>query len=720
MLMSTSMAEIQNLNINFAFNNLFLILGILVLIAYSYFVYRFTVPKVKPLFRYFLFGIRSLAIILILLAIFEPILTYQEVETIKPQNYFFVDNSSSIVFSDSASRQNQMDNFLNEVNNSFNNDYQIKAFGKRVDDVSSDSLNKINFKEQATNYNDIIRNLKENSENISAAVILSDGVITEGENPLYKAEKLGIPIFTIGVGDTTESKDLEVRKVLYNEYIYADKTTEIKATILNQNYVGENAEVILREGSNVVARKRTKLNETGINEVTFEYTPEQPGEKKLSISVSQFQGELTYENNRKVFFINVLDDKLNVLLIAGSPSPDLSFVKNSLQQDEKLKVNSIVQISGSKFLDENNFSDKIDSADILYLIGFPASNTPNNLVNSVHNAISNSRKPFFVSLAPAVDLNRLKKFQNQLPFTINSITSDETQVQPSIQDVTNPLIVNGISNPIESWNNLPPVYKNNSNLKPKPESNIIAKTSIRNVQTASPLLLSRKVSGYRSIAVLGREIWKWKLQSSRQNAELFDNFISNTVKWLNTREDQKKVRLRTTKRLYTSAETIEFIGEVYDETFTPLDNASFTVTVNNGNDESYSIEMLSEGNGIYRGNLETKQPGSYEYQGSAELENRTLGSDNGKFSIEDINVENLNPKMDKNFLKLLANRTGGNFYNLGDHSALFNQLKNRLEGQQYTKTNEYELALWSDQLLLIIIIILFGMEWFLRKRAGMI
>ena len=80
--------------------------------------------------------------------------------------------------------------------------------------------------------------------------------------------------------------------------------------------------------------------------------------------------------------MNVLSNKIKVLLLASSPSADLTFIKNSLARDENIEVNSIVQISRDKFLDKLNYQ-KLDSADVLFLIGFPSDATPEELLNRV-------------------------------------------------------------------------------------------------------------------------------------------------------------------------------------------------------------------------------------------------------------------------------------------------------------------------------------------------
>ena len=84
----------------------------------------------------------------------------------------------------------------------------------------------------------------------------------------------------------------------------------------------------------------------------FTYIPKTAGEKKLTVAISKLKGEFTSANNRNVFYINVLSNKVRVLVIAGSPSPDLTFIKNALRKDDSFTVNSLTQLSKDKFAEE--------------------------------------------------------------------------------------------------------------------------------------------------------------------------------------------------------------------------------------------------------------------------------------------------------------------------------------------------------------------------------
>jgi hypothetical protein len=716
------MFNFEKIHLTFTLSPVFFFAALLILGAYTVYVYRYTIPVVSRSKKIFLVALRTLALLLLLFIIFEPILTFTRNIMLEPVNLIFVDNSRSIQIKDGTYREESVENFLKEANsNNLYNNSKLYSFGNDIKPVSPDSVSKINFSEGSTNFSKIFNYVKEDNSNISSVIIVSDGVITDGTNPLYTAEKMNIPVFTVGVGDTTRHKDIELKNILYNEYIYAQTPTTIQGTILNNGFGNQSVNVSFYENDLLVEQKTIKLSADGVQNVNFIYTPQSGGEKKLTMEISKLEGEFTTANNKKIFYINVLSNKIKVLLISGAPSPDLSFIKNTLTEDKNLSVNSITQIGQDNFLEKNNRKELIDSSQILFLIGFPTRETPVELFNEVSDAINKKSKPFFMTLSGKTDFSRLKQLQSELPFIAENPSSNFSEVQPDISPagLDNPLIQNNSQNLAEAWDNMPPVFQPGANFKSKPEDEVISTIKINNVPINSPLIVSRKLGSKRSIAVLAKDIWKWKLQTADENLNLFDNFILNSVKWLNTSDKQKQVTIKTSKKNYSSGESIDFTGQVYDETFDPVSDAEVKVQVK-GEKENYNLTLSAVGNGLYEGNLQLNKAGNYIYSGEAARNGNKLGTDEGKFNIGEVDIEMINPQMNYEFLSSLAVETGGKFFTSSDDNQLFNLIKNLNKKTSKEKTNVSEIKLWSNEWLLAVAILLFALEWFFRKRAGML
>ncbi len=716
------MFNFEKINLTLSFNLLFFFTASILLIGYTIYVYKYTIPPISVSKKIFLTSLRILALLLLLFILFEPILTLAQKISVVPKNLIFIDNSRSMRIKDGTKREETEKNFINGLKkNNLVRNAEFYTFGNHINKIQIDSLNHSKFNEGSTNFSQIFSEVKNNEENISSIVIVSDGVITEGTDPLYTAEKLDIPVYTVGTGDTTERNDVQIKTVLYNQYIYNGTPTSIIATVLNKGFAGKKLDVALYESGKQIDKKSIGLASDGVQNVEFTYIPKKSGERKLSLVASHLKGEFTYANNKKVFYINVLSNKIKVLIVAGTPSSDLTFIRNTLLSDTNLTVNSIIQLSQNRFLEKNNKQQLIDSADVIFLIGFPSKATNNTLIRSILNAINLKNKPYFITLSNGIDFNKLREFNNVLGFSFNKMTSNYNEVQPEISSgqSKNPLLRNNTANPIETWNKLPPVLQPDIGLKAKPESNVIAKTKVNNVPLNIPLIITKRIGNQKSIAVLAKNIWRWKLQTAPNNLDLFNRFIISSLKWLNTKNNLKQVTIRTTKKLYSLGEQVEFSAQVYDATFNPVSDAAVQIYIKHRNN-NYTVNLNSMGNGLYEGTFQTNKAGDYIFKGEALLNNKKLGSGAGKFNVGEVDIEMINPQMNYEYLTLLSNQTGGKFFNYTNYPELYPVLKEKNKKSAKDKIKVSEINLWSNRWIMIAVIILFGLEWFFRKRAGML
>jgi hypothetical protein len=76
--------------------------------------------------------------------------------------------------------------------------------------------------------------------------------------------------------------------------------------------------------------------------------------------------------------------------------------------------------------------------------------------------------------------------------------------------------------------------------------------------------------------------------------------------------------------------------------------------------------------------------------------------------------------MNAPLLRNLSERTGGKFYTPANCSSFLDDLKNKKSFIPRSVTIRNEFALWNIAWLLALAIFCFALEWFLRKRAGML
>jgi len=704
---------------------------LLVLLAWgaAWVAYRFTLPPVARWKRFLLIALRGAALALTLLLLCEPLLRLVVTSTRPPALAVLFDNSRSMKIRD---RQGDRAEALTALlrSSAIRNIPQgggilAGTFGVRTGELTPSLPESLALNEEATDIASMLRLLADRKEtqNIRAALLLTDGVYTLGQNPLHEAERLGLPLFTVGIGDSAEQKDVLITKIVTNDLVYSDTEVPVDVTVKSSGYADKRVEVVLLQGAREIARTALTVDE-GTREypVHLTYVPQGEGTQKFTVRVSGLDGELTVENNRKAFFSRVLKSRLRILILAGGPTPDLAVIRQTLSEERHLDVRSFTQRAGRGYYDGEFRQSVLDSADCLVTIGFPTAATPDQLLQPVLTAVTTGRKPLLFIDGKGVDEARLRSLSTVLPFTGTGLTSNEQYVflSPAATQRNHPILAAGTVG-TEAWDRLPPIYRRQAAFRARPEAQVLATVRTQNTATTEPLLLIRSVNRQKSLAVLGYGLWRWRLmaQGNADTERLLSGFLATGIRWLTTRDDDRPVKTVTTRDMYTQGEPVEFVGQIYDAGATPVDNAQLTVTVQREGKE-LSMMLRPIGNGRYEGNIDGLAPGEYSYRAAAAIDGQALGEDRGKFSVGELDLEFLDTRMNAALLRQLAARTGGRYYRPDELNGLSSALSTLPSFAAREVREVTTLELWNWRVMLGIIVFLFGVEWLIRKRSGML
>jgi hypothetical protein len=365
------------------------------------------------------------------------------------------------------------------------------------------------------------------------------------------------------------------------------------------------------------------------------------------------------------------------------------------------------------------------------LIGYPTGDASAELIRMIGDGIDRQKKPLLFIASRTVDYGKLRVLEPYLPFTISSTPKGEREVTFTLApgQVENAMFRFSFFSQNEQddsrsrvglWNSLPPIFAGDGQQKPKPESNVLATVSIQGVALNDPLLISRSVQQVKSLAFLGYGVWRWELlvRPASYHQAMLSSFISNSVRWLTTREDSRRVVIAPTRQLYAAGESVDITGQVYDENYIPIDNADVSVQLPNAAGAT-EYPLRPVGNGRYEATIEGLSEGDYAYTGTARIGRNTIGEDRGRFSIGEMNTEFLQTRMNAPLLRQLAERTGGRFMPVKSAQSVLRDGSQfpGLTSKEIRRTHEY--TLWNSPWLLIGTMVFFSLEWFLRKRSGM-
>ncbi len=706
----------------------FLFVAIPAAIAFAAWSYRYTIPPISTTLKAFLVTLRSLALIFIFLLLGQPLLTLLMHSVEEPIVAILIDNSKSMSIHDrSGNRKEILTKLLQSPAFS-----KLRTFGLPVNilfdrsskTISSFSPESLTVNGDGTDIGAALKRLQETatSTNVQAAVLLSDGEYTVGTSPIYESEELGLPVYTIGIGDSSDQKDVQVRRVLANDITYVGNKVPVNTTIRSTGFDGERVEVTLGQNGTVVDRKVLAL-EPGTREyaVPLSFVPAKDGMQKFTVAVSKLAGELTEQNNTMNFYTKVLKSKMKVVLVAGSPSEDVAFIGRALEGDKNVELQSYVEQKNGSFYGKPLTSQAIGDADCLILIDYPNDVTSASSLALIREAVDGT-KPFLFVLSRTLNFQKLSALEAALPFAVGATSGNEFQVFVAISDAhrNNPLLRLSMGG-TDAWAKLAPIFRTQSVFQAKPGSEVLGTTRIQSITTQDPVFVSRNVNRKKSFAVLAYGFWRWKMfgDPASQTENLLDEFLSNTVRWLTTREDDRRFRVQPVKSAFSGQDPIEFTGQLYDENYKPTDDATVQVTVTRGG-ETNDIVLNSLGNGQYDGLLDQLGEGDYSYTAKAQRGGKVVGDDKGTFSVGGLNVEFLDTRMNKLFLQQIADRTGGKYFDANAIESLPNDIASLPNFKPRELTHTREIELWNYRWMLALIVLLLVVEWFTRKRNGMI
>lgn len=700
-------------------------------VGISLWAYGRPTPPLLPRQRLLLGILRTLALVTLVLALWQPVVSITSSQRQEPRVAVLLDNSASMQLQDaSGPRAEQYRNALRQLQNVLTSqqafllrfDASVRPLERwdpdslRLDGIATDIAHALRWVASQTR-----------TQNLRAVLLLSDGVVTAGESPVPEAEALGLPIVSVLIGDTTPQRDAAVQRLLANERVPLGSRSEVFASITAEELGGETAYIELWEDEQRLASTNLPLrSEQQLYTVRFAYEPKTEGVHRLRVRILPLPGERSVRNNEAHTFVNVVRVQRRFLLFAGSPSPDLAFLRRELQRNPLLTLSTFVHKDGAAFYEGEPSAELLRQADALLLLDFPTRNTPERLVRALADVAARGC-PIAYLAGPLTDPLKLRLLEPVLPITAvatGAVQELTATLHPTPSGMLHPLLKLPEEARAQGWDQLPPLFLVNNLAHPKPTAELLATAHAGVVQ--APLLVVQQ-QPVRSLAFLGYGLYRWKLlgyaaELARGQIGLVDHlatFTTQLTQWLLSTPRERLLRIHTTRRLYAAGEPIQFWASVTDPLGNPVDEATVRLRVS-GADTSQELVLVPSGQGTYQGILSGLPSGEYTFTGEAFLRGERLGTDRGHFSIGNIGLEERSVRADAELLRTLAERTSGAFFTADSARQAWDFLQ-RLPGfRPVITTVRRELALWYSPWLLALALLGLSAEWLLRRRWGVL
>jgi uncharacterized membrane protein len=570
---------------------------------------------------------------------------------------------------------------------------------------------------------------------LAGLVVISDGADTtdaELSDALLAMKAASVPVFTVGLGRETLTKDVQIDRVSTPASALKGTSLMVDALVTQTGYAGETVTIDVEDAGRIVGSQEIKLPIDGEPAaVRVRFTASDSGPRVFRFRIAPRPGELVTQNNQRESLVDVYDRTEKILYFEGEPRPELKFLHRAVDDDKNLQVITLLRTADNKY-----YRLVIDTPDQL-AGGFPKTRDElfayrGLILGSIEagaftgdqlrmmaefverrgggllmlgGARSFSEGGYAgtpVADALPVVLERTARSLENWPVT-------RLKVRPTRAGEGHALaqIAPTEASSVNRWNDLPPLISINSIKAVKPGATVLLNGTDEKRAT-QPVLAFQRYGRGKAVALTVLDSWRWQMHASIPLEDLtHENFWRQLLRWL----------VDGVPGPVEAGEQVVVTADVVDDTFVEINDAHLTGKVTGPGGEIIDVPMqwTGERNGQYRGTFVTTAQGMYAAKVEATRESKALGVGQTHVRAAPGDAEYFDATMHAARLQRIAEETGGRFYTPETLGTLAEDLK--YTGRGVTTVEERDL--WHMPIVLFLLLALTCGEWAYRRAVGL-
>lgn len=606
--------------------------------------------------------------------------------------------------------------------------------------------------------------------NLAGVLMFSDFNRNTGPLPETPAEKLGVPVFTAGVGART-AVDLLVEHLDIPVKMKKSEQSSISVSVSHHELDGERVDVRLvatdldDEAAEpiLVGIESVTLGQTSAT-VDFQFTPEETGRFLFSATagvrggddadglpaIEPLSQELVDQNNTAAREVTVIDDFMRLLYVAYEPTWEWRFVKEVFHRDELVGLRGFRTFlrSSDPIVRENNElflpnltlpRSEFFEQDVIFLGDMPADALSTRFCEMVKEFVSEFGGGLVVIAGPRFGPGQLAQtpLADILPVFVDADSQPRDDREFPLQRTPFALdpqfdfmqLGTTTAETDKAWDNLGRLQWYQPVRAVEPSATTVLAEHPFDVcadgKTKQPLIAVRQYGRGEVVYVGFNEMWRLRRLYGEQ---YYRNFWGPLIKRLGLSHalgQQKRFVVRTDRKQYQANDQALLTVEAYDENFSPLTEDA--VAENTGI-KTLEYELVRPG----RSDTETvtqtatvalSRPGLFEARvpvfAAGEYSLRVKDpvtkawSDATPFQVTNRSVERRDATRNVSVQERLADVTKGRSYEL-------DTLRNLLTDFDPPRLTERSLEvqpLWSTWPCFVLLMVLMLGEWWFRKLS---
>ena len=581
-------------------------------------------------------------------------------------------------------------------------------------------------------------------QKLAGVVVLSDWLSNEGDDPVLIASTMKlqrVPIFPVCIG-VAETTDIVVRPIVAPEVVFVGDDVPVRVRIDSRGLTGKMVELKLtivtaakplgdvRETRNVKLAGGTQFEE-------LIYSPGQTtGTARLVASVEDLPGEIDKGNNTSPpHAVKILDEKIKVLYIEGMPRWEYRYLRWVLLRDRRLDVKFLMtqgdpQLAKTSPIHLPKFPDDAETVmkyDLVILGDVEKSyfKTPQlqllaDLVSTGGGSLlmvaGRTGSPSSYVNTPIADILPVK-IASGMWFSVKKDT------YPVVTDEGNNSPVTSLRTDKElndkTWKSISPMDFLPSLGGPKLGATVLVTVSrTRGISENYPLVAWQRYGKGKTMFVGTEDLWRLRREVGDK---YHSRFWAQSIQFLALSRllgDNKQISLETDRRNYSAGDQVRVFANYVTEAFKPIAADSFTVFVENksavGPDAPVRLTPIPRSPGLYAGVFMPKQDGTYLLKAAEDKEKISNTVD---FTVLTQSQELRETGMQGATGDQVAARSGGRVLTAASLATLGKKTGNE---EKLTTIEQREQDLWDLPAAFVLLVIITGIEWYMRRKENLV
>ena len=628
-----------------------------------------------------------------------------------------------------------------------NRDYDLKLvrFGTGLEPISTAGLAGLTPQDPGTRLLELLQATARDGSAASAGVIVfTDGITNGDKKTLDGGPALTVPVFAVGVGEAEGFTDVRIAKLGAPEFAFRGREFKIDLTIQASGMKGKSVPLFFNRGRNIVTSRTVAVDADSFEQkITLSFTPRDLGTHGFSVSIPAQAGEQITQNNSKEFKVEVQRDKIRILTLSGSPAWNYRFLRMAMKQDPLIELVSFVflrtptdtvdvpesQLSLIPFPIDDIFLEELKNFDVIFLDDFShrAYFNPSYL-ERVRDFVRDGGGLAMLGGPRSFDAGGYGEsaLKEALPVELDGKGSFQATAALNVA-----LTPAGKAHPItrllpdpkaneEAWSKMPALTGMNQVRAARGETLITSSGE----GGGAPLLTIGRFGKGRTLALMSDDAWRWNFiaAGNKESPQNHLKLVRQAARWLAQEPSFEQLQLRPIAAAIPG-EKIQIKLKVLKDDFTPTRQATVQLRVFGPEGEPTAVAASADSEeGEYTGEFIPTKEGTHRVEAEASLGGKVLGKDRGSFTAAFAYGETDDglPRLD--LLKRIAENSKGEYFSINDwNDKALDKVAAKLESIAPSQLVEQrQTRLWSTLWPFAIVLTLLSIEWYLRRKWGLI